>query len=279
MYESFYGFRVKPFSLLPDPAFLYLGRQHRHALTLLEYALQQGTGFALISGEVGSGKTTLVRHMLARPATAVTFGYITNTRRGMAGLLPWVAHSLGIATGGLSEPQIYDAFVHRLLEEYRAGRRVVLVVDEAQNLAGDALEELRVLSNLNADSDLLLQTILVGQPELRDTLRHPDLRQFAQRIAIDYHLATLPRADTHGYVRHRLMIAGGSPDLIAADAIELLHARTGGVPRLINLLCDTALVYGYAEQQRSIDAELVAQVLRDRAAGGLLAPETAPIAS
>jgi general secretion pathway protein A len=270
MYERYYGFREKPFSLLPDPSFLFLGRQHRHALTLLEYALSQGTGFALITGEIGSGKTTLVRHMLARNDAGATFGYLTNIRRGMGSLLPWVAHALGIPTGGRSEPEVYDAFVDLLMKEYCAGRRVVLVVDEAQNLSRDALEELRVLSNLNSERDLVLQTILVGQPELRDTLRHADLHQFAQRISIDYHLDKLPRSDTHAYVRHRLVTAGGSPDIIAADAIELLHARTGGVPRLINLLCDTALVYGFAEQQARIDAELVGQVLRDRASGGLL---------
>lgn len=271
MYESFYGFHQRPFSLLPDPEFLYLGKQHRHALTLLEYALSQGTGFALVTGEVGSGKTTLVRHMLSRTDAPVTFGFITNTHRKMNSLLPWVAHSLGIPTTGRSEPDLYDDFTAFLMREYAAGRRVVLVVDEAQNLDPPGLEELRVLSNLNSDKDLLLQTILVGQPELRTTLRHPQLRQFAQRISIDYHLDKLPRPDTHAYIRHRLQVAGGSPGIFASDAIELLYARTGGVPRLLNMLCDTALVYGFAEQVKSINAELVGQVMRDRAAGGLVA--------
>lgn len=270
MYERFYGLREKPFSLLPDPSYLFLGHRHRHALTLLEYALSQGTGFALITGEIGSGKTTLVRHVLGRNESGVTFGYLTNTRRGWVSLLPWVAHSLGISTRGRSEPEVYDAFVDLLMKEYCAGRRVTLIVDEAQNLSHDALEELRVLSNLNSERDLVLQTILVGQPELRDTLRQPDMHQFAQRIAIDYHLDKLPRNETRAYVRHRLVTAGGSPDIITEEAIDLLHTQTGGVPRLINLVCDTALVYGFAEQARHIDDQLVRQVLRDRADSGLL---------
>lgn len=270
MYERFYGLREKPFSLLPDPAFLYLGRQHGHARALLEYALTQGSGFALVTGEIGSGKTTLIRHMLTRMADSITIGLITNTHRGMRSLLPWVASALSVPTRDLSEPDIYEAFVARLLQEYCAGRRVILVIDEAQNLSPDALEELRVLSNLNSDKDLLLQTILVGQPELRATLRTPELEQFAQRVAIDYHLGKLPREETRAYVRHRLAVVGGSADIFACDAIEMLHARTGGVPRLINSICDTALVYGFAEQARTISAELVGQVLRDRAAGGLL---------
>jgi type II secretory pathway predicted ATPase ExeA len=152
---------------------------------------------------------------------------------------------------------------------------VLLIVDEAQNLDGETLEELRVLSNINADKDFLLQTILVGQPELRTTLRGPAMRQLAQRISVDYHLKTLGRTETHAYVRHRLQIAGGSPDIIAREAVEFVFGGTGGVPRLINSLCDTALVYGFAEQRRIIDAELMAQVIRDRTDGGIFPPVAA----
>ncbi len=278
MYERFYGLREKPFSLLPDPAYLFVGRQHGHALALLEYALTEGSGFALVTGEIGSGKTTLIRHMLAKVDDSLRIGLLTNTHRGMTSLLPWVAMSLGIKTQGLSEPELYDAFVDRVMREYSSGRRVVLIVDEAQNLPAAALEELRVLSNLNNDKDLLIQTILVGQPELRAILRHPRMVQLAQRISIDYHLGKLPREDTHAYVRHRLTVAGGSPDIIATDAVEMLHAGTGGVPRLINSICDTALVYGFSEQAPRISAELVGQVLRDRASGGLV-PMELPVSS
>lgn len=271
MYHEFFGLDRPPFRITPDTEFFFGGGNRGAILDALLYAVAEGEGIIKVTGEVGSGKTTLVRHMLTRTDAPVTFGFITNTHRKMNSLLPWVAHSLGIPTSARSDPDLYDDFTAFLMREYAAGRRVVLVVDEAQNLDPSGLEELRVLSNLNSDKDLLLQTILVGQPELRTTLRHPQLRQFAQRISIDYHLDKLPRPDTHAYIRHRLQVAGGSPGIFAPDAIELLYARTGGVPRLLNMLCDTALVYGFAEQVTSINAELVGQVMRDRASGGLVA--------
>jgi len=270
VYEAFYGLREKPFSMTPDPSFLYLGRNHTQVLTLLQYALVHGTGFALVTGEIGSGKTTLVRHLLTLTDATVTVGLISNTHRGFKALLPWVAQCLGLATEGRAEPELYEAFVDHLLREYCSGRRTVLIVDEAQNLSAHALEELRVLSNINCDKDLLLQTILVGQPELRATLAQPGMTQLAQRIAIDHHLGPLQCAETHDYVRHRLTVAGGSPDLIAREAVEMLHWRTGGVPRLINMLCDMALVYGFSDQRPQVDAGLVELVIRDRSAGGLV---------
>jgi type II secretory pathway predicted ATPase ExeA len=270
VYEKFYGLRERPFSLMPDPSFLYLGRNHQQVLTLLQYALAHGTGFALVTGEIGSGKTTLVRHLLTLTDATVTVGLISNTHHGFNALLPWVAQCLGVPARGRSEPELYEAFVDHLLREYASGRRTVLILDEAQNLSAHALEELRVLSNINSDKDLLLQTILVGQPELRATLAQPGMAQLAQRIAIEYHLGPLQRSETHDYVRHRLAVAGGSPDLIQPEAVELLHTRTGGVPRLINLVCDMALVYGFSDQKSVVDAELVAQVLKDRAANSLV---------
>jgi type II secretory pathway predicted ATPase ExeA len=183
--------------------------------------------------------------------------------------LPWLLESLGIEgiTGQPSE--LYRQFVAFLNREYAAGRRTLLVIDEAQNLSVAALEELRVLSNLNCGSELLLQTILIGQPELRVTLSWPTMRQFAQRIAVDYHLGALEREETHAYVAHRLNVAGGSPSLISHAAIDRIYECTEGVPRLVNILCDTALVYGYADQRMPVDADVVEQVLNDRAAGVL----------
>ncbi len=270
MYEKFYGLRSNPFALTPDPAYLYMGRQHRHTLTLLEYALSQGSCFALISGEIGSGKTTIINYLLSRVAQGLRIGLITNTHTGIGPLLPWIMQSLGVAANRTGNAELYDSFARFLEREHQAGRRVVLIIDEAQNLTAGSLEELRVLSNLNGSKGLLLQTILVGQPELRATLRSPGMRQFAQRIAIDYHIMPLQREETHAYIRHRIGVAGGNAELIAADARELVHASTGGVPRLINQVCDTALVYGYAEQRKPVEAELVGQVLRDRGASGLL---------
>jgi general secretion pathway protein A len=270
MYEQFYGLREKPFALTPDPAYLYLAKRHRHALTMLEYVLSEASGFALITGEVGCGKTTVVRHFLERTQQPLNVGFITNTHPGFGNLLPWIMEALGMDVGQGAASEQYRQFVGHIKREYDAGRRAVLVIDEAQNLGVAGLEELRVLSNLNAGKHMLLQTILIGQPELRATLGLQQLRQLAQRIAIDHHLEALHAEETVGYVRHRLAVAGGRPDIFTPEALELIHDCTGGIPRLVNLVCDTALVYGFSDQQTIIAADLVEQVVTERASGGLL---------
>jgi len=272
VYEKFYRLLGNPFTLSPDPAYFFLGRQHQRPLTLLEYALQQGTGFALISGEIGSGKTTVVNYLLRRMRRGLRVGLMTNTHPGLGTLLPWVMQSLSVPMprGTAAASDLYAAFAQFLERERRAHRRAVLIIDEAQNLTADALEELRVLSNLNAGDGLVLQTVLVGQPEVRETLRSARMRQFAQRIAVDCHIAPLTREETHQYIAHRLAVAGGSAGIISFDACERIHTSTGGVPRLINQVCDTALVYGFAEQRNPIDPEIIELVLQDRGEGGLL---------
>lgn len=270
MYEQFYGLREKPFALTPDPAYLYLAKRHRHALTMLEYVLAEASGFALITGEVGCGKTTVVRHFLERTNRQLNVGFITNTHSGFGPLLPWIMEALGMEAGQGSASECYRRFVEYVKREYEAGRRAVLVIDEAQNLGIAGLEELRVLSNLNVGKHMLLQTILIGQPELRAALGLQALRQLAQRIAIDHHLEALRQEETLGYVRHRLAVAGGRPDIFTPEALELVHDCAGGIPRLVNLVCDTALVYGFSDQQTIIAADVIEQVVADRAAGGLL---------
>jgi general secretion pathway protein A len=279
VYEDFYKLRELPFALTPDPAYLYRSAQHSLALTMLRYGVMCRSGFCVLTGEVGSGKTLLVRQLLDSMQEEVSVGLINNLTHRSDDLLQWISMAFGLQHAGRDVVTLYQDFVDLLLREYAAGRRVVLIVDEAQNLTVDMLEQLRVLSNVNAGKHVVLQTFLVGQPELLDTLRLPELRQLAQRITVDYHLTPLSLEDTLAYVRHRLSVAGGDTDLISVGAVSLAHQAAGGVPRLINQLCDTALVYGFAEQQHSIDAGLMTQVVAGRRAGGIFpgADSTLPL--
>jgi type II secretory pathway predicted ATPase ExeA len=276
MYEAFYGLKEKPFSLLPDPAFLYLSDKHRMALTLLEYGLANQAGFSVITGEIGAGKTTLIRQLLNQLGQDVTVGLITNPHPNFGDLLQWILLAYNLDRTGKDTVACYQAFVDFLIREYSRRRRTVLIIDEAQNLSAETLEELRMLSNVNADKYQVLQVILVGQPNLRDTLRRPELLQFAQRIAVDYHLKSLSEAEGDAYIRHRLTVAGGDADTIEPEARVLIHRAAGGTPRLINLLCDTVLVYGYAEQMPRVSAALAADVIRDKREGGLLPIQDEP---
>lgn len=274
MYERHFGLRERPFSLLPDPGFMLLTRQHGLAMTMLEYGLESAAMISVLTGEVGSGKTTLVRHLLSRMTGALTVGLVNVTPDGSSDLLQWVALSLGLAAGPVGPAAIHQLLAQRLVDEHRAGRRVLIILDEAQNLSPMRLEELRLLTNLNVERRLVLQLLLVGQPELRDALRAPGLRQFVQRISVDYHLGPLDDQDAQAYVRHRLATAGGVEALIEEAAVAEAQAASGGIPRLINQLCAMALVYAYASGAACVDRSTMLRVIRDRLEGGLF-PVTA----
>ena len=279
MYENWYGYSERPFSLTPDPAFMFLSRSHRTALTMLEYGLMNLTPVCVITGEIGCGKTTLTRYWLNQVEKTVTVGVISNTSRSFGRLMQWVSLAFGLSFQGLDDVSLYDNFTQFLIKEYAAGRHAVLVVDEAQNLSRELLEELRVLSNINADKHVVLQTILVGQPQLRDTIRSPVLVQLAQRIGVDEHIAPLDATEIKQYIWHRLRVARGKVSVFRPAALELVVAVSGGVPRLINQLCDGALVYGYADRKTQIDGPLMHRVIADRMRGGLFPgdADTSPV--
>lgn len=269
MYEDFYGLNEKPFSLLPDPAFLYMSEKHRMALAMLQYGILNQAGFTVITGEIGSGKTTLIRQVLNEVGDEVAVGLVTNTHRNFGELMQWVLLAFGLEYRDKKKVELYETLADFIVREYQRDRRTVLIIDEAQNLSPDALEELRMMSNINSDKNQVLQLILVGQPGLRQMLREPALHQFAQRVAVDFSLRGLNLEETWNYVRHRITLVGGDAGLFDTKACAAVYYYSGGIPRLINVLCDTALVYGFAEQKARIDANIVVDVVREKARGGI----------
>jgi type II secretory pathway predicted ATPase ExeA len=267
IYCDHFGLSERPFLLPPDPSFLFWGSAHRSAFTVLDYGMMTHAPITLLTGEVGAGKTTLLQHMLGQMGGDVTVGLVSNARGERAGegeLLRWVLHAFGQrAEPGAGYVDLFQQVEAFLLAEYAAGRRVVLIFDEAQHLGRDALEELRMLTNINSHKDEILQLVLVGQPELRDTVRRPDLTQFAQRVSSSFHLSTLGAEDTERYIAHRIQVAGGRPGLFTPGACMLIHARTGGVPRLINQLSDLSLLYAFTEGLRGVPERIVRQVIEE----------------
>jgi type II secretory pathway predicted ATPase ExeA len=269
MYEAFYGLREKPFSILPDPDLIYWCQSHRLAFAMLEFGVMNSAGFTVITGEIGSGKTTLVRHLLRRLDNHVTACLISNTPRSQDGLLPWIMMSLNLPFEG-SHPALFKQFQRFLYEQHSRGRRTILIVDEAQNLGLEALEELRMQSNINTDKQQFLQIILVGQPQLRDALRAPQMLQFAQRVSSDFHLRPLNAREVGEYIDYRLRAVGSRSEIFTPEACKIIAEASLGIPRTINILCDTSLVYGFAAGVDRITAELVETVIQNKAQFGVL---------
>jgi general secretion pathway protein A len=267
MYLRHFNFKTKPFAMNPDPAFLFPSEQHSQALTMLEYAMESQAAFCVLTGEIGSGKTTLVRHFIRSCGDRVAVGLISNTHENFRSIHPWALSALGITARDGSEIAQYEALTEFFVREYGRGRRTLLIFDESQNLSIQTLEELRLLSNLNSEGDIALQILLVGQPELRLKMARPELRQFSQRVAVDFHLQSLSLSETDAYIRHRLTVAGGNDALFQPAAIAYIHKLAGGIPRLVNRLCDLSLVYAFAEGRELVDAALLAQVFQDHSDG------------
>jgi len=260
MYTSFFGLSEKPFAITPDPRYLFLSERHAEALAHLLYGINESGGFIQLTGEVGTGKTTVVRTLLSRMPHHADVAVIFNPRVTPVEFLLTICEELGlsIAEGDrCSVKQMVDALNRRLLAAHAAGRRVIVLVDEAQNLSIDVLEQVRLLTNLETPTQKLLQIILIGQPELRDLLDRTDLRQLAQRITGRYHLKPLSSEETKGYVRHRLRIAGATEEIFTAAALAEVHRRSLGVPRVINVACDRALLGAYTQETRRINTALV----------------------
>lgn len=264
IYTEFFGLKERPFSLVPDPDFLYWSKPHARAFSMLEYGILTRAPITLITGEVGAGKTTLLHHLLKTVSEDVRIGLVSNAHGDRGELLRWVLLALDqSASPEETYVDLFGRFQQYLIGEYAAGKRVILIFDEAQNLSRESLEELRMFTNINANKDELLQLVLVGQPELRDIVRRADLRQFAQRVSAAFHLAAMDAQTVRAYIRHRLEVAGGSPDIFSLPAADLVYDASGGVPRLVNQLCDFAMVYAYTKNTMKVTRLTVQQVLDD----------------
>ncbi|MCX7035261.1 MAG: AAA family ATPase [Proteobacteria bacterium] len=275
MYLPFFGLAEKPFSITPDPRYLFLSGRHAEALAHLVYGIDEAGGFIQLTGEVGTGKTTIIRSLLARQHDKASIALILNPRMAAAEFMLTLCEELGIGVPDSAEnsvKELIDILNRYLLKAHAEGRRVVLVVDEAQTLAPELLEQVRLLTNLETETQKLLQIILIGQPELRDMLARNDLRQLAQRITGRYHLDPLSRDEAVAYIKHRLRVAGATTDLFSNGALRELFRVSGGVPRLLNIIADRALLGAYSEDRHLVNAALVR-----RAAGEVSGQRVLPI--
>lgn len=268
MYKKFYEFSEKPFNNTPDPKFFFCSPQHLEALNSLRYAIEEKQGFVLITGEIGSGKTTVNRILLYQLSLSTRFALITNTHITPKGLILEMLEEFGIEHRGGDKQKLLSALNSYLIKQLSANINVVLIIDEAQNLTLKVLEEIRMLSNLETEREKLIQIILLGQPQLKAKLENPRLEQFRQRIAMTYHLSPLSRKETEQYILHRVKLASSpsvrSQDLFTNEAIEAIYAYSRGTPRLINMISDSALLTGFVYESRQITAKIVEEVIKER---------------
>lgn len=253
MYELFYEFKEKPFDLHPDPDYLYMSRGHENTYTHLEYAILENKGFVVVTGEIGSGKTTLINYLLNKIGEDLHVGLINNTNIRPAEFLNMICHEFELDPKTNHKAELIDILSGFLIDQFAAGERVVLFIDEAQNLTNDTMEEIRMLSNIETEKHHLIQIILVGQPELRFKLQQRNLKQFVQRVTVQCHLKGLEKDEVRQYINHRLEVGGGNRfDIFDKETIDRVAVYSRGIPRLINILCDSALVYGFADELDTI---------------------------
>jgi general secretion pathway protein A len=261
---DFYGFQEKPFTLTPNPRFVYLSRNHREVFAHLLYGIEEGCGFIAITGEVGAGKTTVLRTLLEDlDNDHYRLAFIFNPCLSALDLLRGIQREFGIEGAAAEAGDLLHLLNDFLLEQRREGRTVVLVIDEAQHLDPAVLEQIRLLSNLETQTEKLIQIVLVGQPELGALLKRRNMRQLNQRISVRYHLGTMDLRDTDEYVRHRLRIAGGDDEIFTPAALKKIYRYSGGLPRLINVVCGRALLLGYAQDSRIVTARMVAAAINE----------------
>jgi general secretion pathway protein A len=264
MYHTFYGLIRAPFEMTPDPAFLYLGETHREGLATLVYGVRSRKGFVMLTGEVGTGKTTLLHALLAQLDASTDSAYIFNPRLGPLDFFQLLFDDLGIEETCFSKAEYLLALNHYLIDRLKSDRTVLLIIDEAQNLSAEMLEEIRLLSNLETPNSKLIQILLVGQPELSEMLSRDDLRQLRQRIVLRHELQPFDAGELEFYVEERLRLAGYTgKGIFKRSAFRELFAVTGGVPRLVNVVCDGALLAGYGRDQATLDAEIIREVADD----------------
>jgi general secretion pathway protein A len=264
MYESFYGFKEKPFDLHPDPDYLYMSRGHENTYTHLEYAIVENKGFVVVTGEIGSGKTTLTNYLLNKIGEEIQVGLVNNTNILPAEFLKMVCKEFELDPKTNDKAELIDIFSGYLIDQFAAGERVVLIVDEAQNLTNDTMEEIRMLSNIETEKHHLIQIILVGQPELKFKLQQSNLKQFVQRVTVHCHLKGLEKDEVKEYINHRLEVGGSDRyDIFDKETIDKIALYSRGIPRLINVLCDSALVYGFADELETIDIDILENVYEE----------------
>ncbi len=264
MYNSFYGFKEAPFNMTPNPRFFFSSAKHAEALSSLLYTVRERKGFVVITGDIGSGKTTICRTLLSQLGPDTQFALITNTHLGARDLLLTILEELGVEHSGRSKSRLLSQLNSHLIEQLSQDHNVVLIIDEAQNLKPAVLEEVRMLSNLETERDKLIQIIFLGQPELKKKLSLPRLEQLRQRIALYFHLTPLSVDDAVDYITYRLRLASESDrPFFTEHAMRMIAEASGGVPRIINHLCDSALLSGFVKDQKIIDADLVEEVISE----------------